>query len=129
MPRATVTAACDKCGESFNKWPKNRKFCAACQAMRDLEYRPGMHKKCVHCEKEFWPSRTSHDACADCMVFAIENEDKYPECPYCGKHKRTAPGAPKVCISCIQSSKDMQDKYYRTLKNRWGKIQRAREAA
>lgn len=130
MP-VTTKSACQKCGDEMILFPKNRKFCGACQALRDLSFRPGMHTSCTYCEREFWPSRTTYmtrRACADCSVFIQEDAEKYVACQSCAKHKRTAPGTKQTCISCVQSTKEMQHKYLETLKRRDAQMRAAQGA-
>lgn len=109
--KPTRTGICKKCGDEFNKFPANRLLCAACQSLRDLQFRPGLHRKCEVCEEQFWPSRTTYHRCPDCSVFEPIKPDKYPACSECGKHKRTAPGLPNTCISCVSASAEAQKRY------------------
>lgn len=106
---------CQQCGEPYRAWPKNRKYCSACQALRDMDYRPGMMRKCEWCETTFYPFRTNYTKCPDCSSWRPEREDQYPECKQCGKHKRTAPGLASTCIACVQKDREAQSVYHRTL--------------
>ena len=116
--KPTRIGICKKCGDEFNKFPANRLLCAACQSLRDLQFRPGLHRKCEICEVEFWPSRTTYHRCPDCSVFEPIKPDKYPACAACGKHKRTAPGVANTCISCVSVSAEAQAKYEMQLSRR-----------
>ena len=116
--KATRIGICRKCGDEFNKFPANRLLCAACQSLRDLQFRPGLKRKCEVCEVQFWPSRSTYHRCPDCSVFDPEKPDKYPACSECGKHKRTAPGLANTCISCVSVSAEAQKKYELQLSRR-----------
>ena len=105
---------CAKCGDQFLLWPKNRKYCGACQALRDLDFRPNLKRKCEGCDTTFYPYRTSFTRCADCSLFNQEREE-WPECNQCGKRKRTAPGMSKTCIACVSCSAKAQIAYHKAL--------------
>ena len=116
MSQNTKTANCQSCGAEYRRWPSNRKYCGACQALRDLDFRPGMSRKCEVCDERFYPFRTGYTRCYDCSNFRPEREDEFPACGTCGKHKRTAPGVDKTCVACVQRDSGMQEAYHRTLR-------------
>lgn len=106
-------AQCERCGDEFNRWPKNRKYCGACQALRDLDFRPNMKRTCEVCEETFYPFRTGHTRCANCTE--IRERPELEPCTRCGKRKRTAPGLANTCISCVSSTPKAQLAYHRAL--------------
>lgn len=111
----TKTGICATCGDDFTLWPANRKYCGACQAYRDLNYRPGMSRDCEFCAKTFWPFRTGYRRCYECSNFRPERPDDWPACSQCGKHKRTAPGLANTCCACVQKDSEAQRTYHRSL--------------
>jgi len=108
-------------------FPKNRRYCGACQALRDLNFRPGMKCDCDTCGTTFWPYRTSHTRCYKCAIFNYDSSEN-PECARCKQHYRTAPGLSDTCCACVTSSKDTQEGYRRALALRIRKI-KDKEAA
>ena len=114
MP-AQAPANCQNCGEQYNRFPKNRKYCGACQALRDLDFRPGMSRHCEFCDAVFYPYRTGYRRCYECSGFRTERPDEWPACGQCGKHKRTAPGLGNTCAACVQKDSGAQRTYHRTL--------------
>lgn len=107
---------CANCGADYTLWPKNRKYCGACQALRDLDFRPGMSRKCDMCDAVFYPFRTGHTRCYECSNFRPIRPDEFPVCESCGQHKRTAPGLENHCVSCVQKDSAAQALYHRSLK-------------
>jgi hypothetical protein len=111
----TKTAPCAQCGHEFTKWPRNRKYCGACQAYRDLNYRPGMSRECEFCETRFYPFRTNYTKCYRCSNFRPERPGEWPPCTQCGKCQRTAPGLANYCCECVQKDSAAQSVYHRSL--------------
>lgn len=113
---AKKTGTCANCEAEYTLWPKNRKYCGACQALRDLDFRPGMSRTCDMCDTLFYPFRTGYTRCYDCSNFRPERPDEYPQCKSCGKHKRTAPGLANYCVACVQKDSEAQRTYHKSLR-------------
>lgn len=128
MPKKeTPVGKCERCGDDFNLWPKNRKYCAACQVIRDL--RNGISaRKCETCGDEYWPVRQSHKECYLCSDWRPSRPDRYPKCGQCGHHYRPAPGVDTVCCYCVTQSEEMRDRYLKSIKIRRRKAMKEGES-
>jgi hypothetical protein len=113
---AHKTAPCQNCHAEYTLWPKNRKYCGTCQALRDLDFRPGMSRNCEMCDVRFYPFRTGYTRCYECSNFRPVRPDEYPVCGVCEKAKRTAPGLANTCVSCVQRDSASQSIYHKKLR-------------
>lgn len=120
----TPTKPCEICGTMMMARPKNRKYCAACQAHRDITFMPDLKRNCESCGKEFHPIRNTFKKCYECSLWRAVNPEKFPvPCSKCGQHKRPAPGTDDsqhgpTCVSCVQSDMKFRKAYLIFLQRR-----------
>lgn len=106
-----ATGTCQNCGDKFMHFVKTRKYCAACQILRDMDFAPKLKRKCGTCGKEFFPVRTNYKECPHCRP-GLDNPIRFQtKCEICEGHKRLAPHSDRVCISCVQSDARTRARY------------------
>lgn len=120
-----IPGCCAACGDDFQRVNKKRLYCAVCQSIRDIKYRPDRTVNCWLCSKKFWPIKSNYTMCVDCMN-GLEDES-YAACAGCDRKLRPAPGLEGYCLSCVQSSKSMRDAYLLAIVKRVDKLRDTRD--
>lgn len=111
---------CKTCSAEFR--PANRRHvtCLVCQIIRDLSFVVAS-RRCRACGDQFWPSKRAWFKCPKCVDPAyLPHPNPDQACALCHKPNPPAPGLEKTCFACVQSSKDMAERYLASLLKKRG---------
>jgi hypothetical protein len=121
-PHNLPTIHCEGCNEEVvvgRRWAKSRKFCIACQVVRDLDRFLPKGKACARCGGTFFPIRHGKgwDKCPDCVAtFTIPQLTAAPRCNVCERKRPPAYLLDHTCLHCVTSTEALRNQYYLHLK-------------
>jgi hypothetical protein len=119
MPQRFIK--CGQCPTWFKTPFSQRKYCAACQIIRDSEVRPHEYgdtgKECISCHAQFLPARPNWKVCASCAD-PVPQPSRFAPCNRCRESYRTATGLKNTCQRCVQITPQTRREYIEALKQR-----------